>query len=233
MNKQIRADAKIILRKRKKRISSVIFSLLATLCGYVVIRLFVAGRPYAFAIGLIFGVAYITVKICLNHRLQVQMIMLTRNTDKPEIRPSEYVRSMVLSAALFILKSLELLAFEFVPTVIILLLFAVINMNAISLKFCVIVLCGAVLTALSGMIFYLFSVQKYAKAPFYLAAYPQLTVGDCIRFSINNSDKKAADLLRFKLGFLHWIPLCAAIFPLLYFVPYYKQSLTCKFIRES
>ncbi len=233
MNKQIRANAKNILKKRKKRISSVVFPFIATLSAFTVIRLFIADKPYALIIGTLFGIVYVTAKICLNHRLQTQMIMLTQSTDKPEIRPSEYVRSVMLSASLFILKSLELLAFEAVPTVILLLLFAGINMNAISVKFCIIILCGAVITAVAGMVFYLFSVQKYAKALFYLAAYPQLTVGDCIRFSIKNADKKAADLLRFKLGFLWWIPLCVAIFPLLYLVPYYKQSLTCKFIRES
>ena len=47
------------------------------------------------------------------------------------------------------------------------------------------------------------------------------------------TEEKAAELLRFKLGFLGWIPLCVAIFPLLYLIPYYKQSLTCLFVTRE
>jgi hypothetical protein len=139
----------------------------------------------------------------------------------------------LLTLCLFLLKTVELVAFEAISAGIVALLFFGIKTKAQSMAFCVIMLACAVVTAVSGLIFFAFSVQKYAYAPFLLAAYPLLSVSDCIRLSVQKSEKKAADLLRFKLGFLPWLLVCVAIVPLLFVVPYYKQSLTCFFKQES
>ena len=176
---------------------------------------------------------YFIIKSCANYRLQAQMILLLSNGKKPEIRMREYVKNIGLSVCLFAFKAAELLMFELLPLSMILTLFLSVKSSAVSRAFCLTVLFGAAVIAVFGAIFFAFSVQKYAEAPFLLAAYPSLSVADCIRLSIEKGEKKAADLLRFKLGFLPWLFACIAIFPLLYVVPYYKQSLTCWFKQGS
>ncbi len=171
-------------------------------------------------------------RICLNYRLQVQMITALHGGES-EIRAKEYLKNILLSLRLFLLKTAELIAFEFLPILMITLLFFGISVKGISRSFCIIILIGAAVVAATGFVFYVFSVQKYAQAPFFLAAYPELTVGDCIKQSKEKWAKKAAELLRFKLGFLPWLFACVAIFPLLYVIPYYKQSLTCRFVTRE
>ena len=189
--------------------------------------------PYATAAAIALSLLYFIIKSCANYRLQTQMILLLSNGEIAKIKTFEYAKSALLTISLFLLRTLELIAFEAIPTGIILTLFFSVKTKAQSAVFCVVMLIGAAVTAIAGLIFFAFSVQKYAKAPFLLAAYPSLSVSDCIRLSIQKGEKKAAALLRFKLGFLPWLFACAAIFPLLYVVPYYKQSLTCWFKQES
>ncbi|MBR6784649.1 MAG: hypothetical protein IKM25_00195 [Clostridia bacterium] len=235
MNKLIRIRAKEALKSRKRCVSSVVFPFLALAAGIIAVRMVVINgkTPYAIAAGVVLSVAYFVIKSCANYRLQAQMILLLTNGGKPKIKFAEYAKNMWLAVLLFLLKTVELLAFEAIPVCVVAALFLSIKSSAQSIAFCIIMLIGAAVTAFSGLIFFAFSVQKYAKAPFLLAAYPSLTVKDCIKLSIEKGEKKAAELLRFKLGFLPWTLACAAIFPLLYVVPYYKQSLTCWFKQES
>jgi len=155
------------------------------------------------------------------------------NSGETKIIAREYLKNILLSFRLFLRKTAELVAFELLPIAMLSLLFLGISIKGISRNFCIIVLVGAAIVAVTGFAFYIFSVQKYSKAPFLLAAYPSLSVGECIELSRVQGEEKAAELLRFKLGFLKWFPLCIAIFPLLYFIPYYKQSLTCLFVRRG
>ena len=216
--------------------TSIIFSFLAAAAGVFVIRTVLSSGvtpKYALAAGAALSVLYFIIKSCANYRLQAQMILLLSNGKKPEIRMREYVKNIGLSVCLFAFKAAELLMFELLPLSMILTLFLSVKSSAVSRAFCLTVLFGAAVIAVFGAIFFAFSVQKYAEAPFLLAAYPSLSVADCIRLSIEKGEKKAADLLRFKLGFLPWLFACIAIFPLLYVVPYYKQSLTCWFKQGS
>ncbi len=190
-------------------------------------------KPYALVIGVALSTLYFVIKSCANYRLQAQMILLLTSGEKPKIKLLEYAKNALLTLCLFLLKTVELVAFEAISAGIVALLFFSIKSKAQSMAFCIIMLVCAAVTAVSGFVFFVLSVQKYAYAPFLLAAFPSLSVSDCIRLSIQKSEKKAADLLRFKLGFLPWLPVCVAIFPLLYVVPYYKQSLTCFFKQES
>ena len=189
-------------------------------------------KPYAFAAGVALSMLYFVIKSCVNYRLQVQMVLLLTNGEKPKIKLLEYAKNASLTLSLFLLRILELVAFEVIPAAVVAILFFSIKSSAQSKVFCIIMLIGAAVTAIAGLIFFAFSVQKYACAPFLLAAYPSLSVGDCIKLSIQKGEKKAAALMRFKLGFLPWLFACIAVIPLLYVVPYYKQSLTCWFVSQ-
>ena len=235
LNKTIRKKARHILKNRKGCVTSTVFSFLAAAAGLAGARFLLGGKatPITLAVGFALSVIYFIIKACANHRLQVQMILLASDGGKPCIKVKEYAKNALLTLCLSMLKIFELLAFEALPVCVVTVLFFSIKRSALSLTFFAIILCGAAVTAVMGLAFFVFSVQKYAKAPFLLAAYPSLSVADCIRLSAENGAKKAAALLRFKLGFLPWLLVCAAIFPLLFVVPYYKQSLTCWFKQES
>lgn len=235
LNKSIRKKARSIIKRRKRSITPTLFSFFAAATGVFVIRFVLKNGAikYLFAAGIALSVVYFIVKSCANYRLQAQMIMLASSGGKPYICISEYAKNALLTVCLSVLKILELLAFEAVPVCIVAVLFFSIKRSGLSVAFCKITLIGAAVTAILGLAFYVLSVQKYAKAPFLLAAYPSLSVADCIRLSAENGKNKAAALLRFKLGFLPWVLACVAIFPLLFVVPYYKQSLTCWFKQES
>lgn len=211
------------------------FSFLAAAAGITVIRTFIGGgvTPLTIAAGVVLYAVYFVIKACANYRLQTQMILLLVNGEKPRIRLGEYVKNTLLTLCLSALRIVELLAFEAIPVCVFAALLFSIKRSALSTVFFAIMLVGAAVTAVSGLVFYVFSVQKYAEAPFLLAAYPMLSVRDCICLSAEKSKNKAAALLRFKLGFLPWLLACVAILPLLFVVPYYKQSLTCWFKQES
>lgn len=211
------------------------FSFLALAAGILAVRLVVVNgkTPYAIAAGVVLSAVYFVIKSCANYRLQAQMILLLTNGGKPKIKLAEYAKNMRLAVLLLLLKTVELIAFEAIPVCVVAALFFSVKISAQSIAFCIIMLVCAAITAISGLIFFAFSVQKYAKAPFLLAAYPLLSIKECIKLSVEKGEKKATELLRFKLGFLPWVLACVAIFPLLYVVPYYKQSLTCWFKQES
>ena len=48
--------------------------------------------------------------------------------------------------------------------------------------------------------------------------------------SVKRCREELTELFLFKLSFLPWLLLCAAILPTLYVIPYYKQSVTCRFL---
>ncbi len=222
------------MKSRKGKLPSVMFSFLAAAAGIYVIRFFLSGGDARFAllIGVALSAVYFAVKACTNHRMQAQMIVIMFGGEKPKIKIREYLKSIGLTAFLSVLKLTELVIYEILPLSMIALLFFAATGNALSLGFCIAVLIGAAVLAATGFVFYSFSVQKYARAPFIFAAYPLLGIKDIIRLSAESGEKRAAELLRFKLGFLPWLLSCAAIIPLLYVVPYYKQSLTCYFKQE-
>lgn len=235
LEKAIKCRAKKALKSKKRCVTSIIFSFLSAATGIFAVRfvLFNFSRQYALAAGVALSAVYFIIKSCTNYRMQVQMILLLTNSEKPDIRVAEYLKNILLILCLSALKIIEFVAFEAIPVGIVAALFFSIKRSALSAAFCLTALGGATITAAFGLIFFAFSVQKYTEAPFILAAYPALSVADCIKLSVRKGEKKAADLLRFKLGFLPWILACIAIFPLLYVVPYYKQSLTCWFKQES
>ena len=223
-----------MLKGRKRSTFPAVVTLLFTSAGVFFIRTFLSEGKTLFAllVSALLSVLYVLFRICLNYRLQVQMITALHGGES-KIRPKEYLKNILLSLRIFLLKTAELIGFEFLPILMITLLFFGISVKGISRSFCIIILIGAAVVAVTGFVFYVFSVQKYAQAPFLLAAYPDLSVSECIRLSKEKWAEKAAELLRFKLGFLPWLFVCVAIFPLLYVIPYYKQSLTCRFVTRE
>ncbi len=223
-----------MLRNRKKSTLPSLIALIFVSAGVIFVRFLLMDGKTAFAVSvsIILTATYTVFRMCVNYRLQVQTVIALYGGET-KIKAKEYISFIRLSVRLFLLKTAELIAFEFLPFLMISALLLMIRIKGISANACIIILVGVAVIAATGLIFYVFSVQKYSKAQFFLAAYPNLSVGDCIALSLINCKEKAAELLRFKLGFLPWIPLCIAIFPLLYFIPYYKQSLTCRYVTQG
>lgn len=210
-------------------------SFLAAATGIFVARtVFVNGSGvYVIGFGALATLAFLIFRTCMAYKMQVQMILLLSDMKKIKIGFAEYLRSIRLSLCLFVFKAAELIAFEFIPVTTVLILFLRLRERGVSRAFCITVLAGAAALAVFGAVFYALSVQKYSKALFLLAAFPAVPVMDCIKLSSATGEKRAAEMLRFKLGFLPWWLACVAVFPLLFVMPYYKQSLTCYFKRVS
>ena len=100
----------------------------------------------------------------------------------------------------------------------------------VSLKASAALLIGSAALTAAGLLFWGIAVQRYARAGFYLAAYGDISPVQAISMSVKRCREELTELFLFKLSFLPWLLLCAAILPALYVIPYYKQSVTCRFL---
>lgn len=147
-----------------------------------------------------------------------------------ELRLADSLNACVLYSALFALKLMWLLLFEAIPAAVAALFALRISRQAVSLKASVALLIGTAVLAAVGLVFWGIAVQRYARAEFYLASYGDISPVRAISMSVKRSRDEAADIFLFKLSFLPWLLLCVAALPALYVVPYYKQSVTCRFL---
>ena len=133
-------------------------------------------------------------------------------------------------SALFALKLLWLLLFEAIPAAFFTVFALRIARQPVSLKASAALLIGSAALAAAGLLFWGIAVQRYARAGFYLAAYGDISPVQAISMSVKRCREEQTELFLFKLSFLPWLLLCAAILPALYVIPYYKQSVTCRFL---
>ena len=133
-------------------------------------------------------------------------------------------------SALFALKLLWLLLFEAIPAAFFTVFALRIARQPVSLKASAALLIGSAALAAAGLLFWGIAVQRYARAGFYLAAYGDISPVQAISMSVKRCREELTELFLFKLSFLPWLLLCAAILPALYVIPYYKQSVTCRFL---
>ncbi len=75
-----------------------------------------------------------------------------------------------------------------------------------------------------GMFFATLSVQRYFLAQYILARKPAYSAREAMRQSKELMRGRAGRLFLFRLSFLPWLLLCAALIPLFYVWPYYRQS---------
>lgn len=167
-------------------------------------------------------------------KLEIKHLVLAKGKNRSvssKLGFSGMKKSLGIYAALFCLKAFWFAAFEAVPVLISVMFLHYNSEKSISIKAAVTVaVCIAVL-AVSGIIFYSVFIQRYSKAAFYLACYEDFTVFDAIGESVRKTKDNLAEILLFKLGFMPWFLLCIGIVPVLFVIPYYKQSLTCYFLR--
>lgn len=90
---------------------------------------------------------------------------------------------------------------------------------------------GFIILFFAGLIFRFLVLQRYFLAPHLLSSNPKLKPLQAIRQSKNILDGHIMEIVKFKLSFLPSFLSCIFIVPLIYFVPYYKQS--CCVIAKS
>lgn len=84
-----------------------------------------------------------------------------------------------------------------------------------------------------SLVFFLRHGEGYLCAPYLLCRFPHLSVGQILRQSRTKAAGAEGALLRFQLGFWPWLFPCVLGVPLLFVIPYYKQSLACYIFTEE
>lgn len=142
------------------------------------------------------------------------------------------LKTVRLSAALFLIKTGLLAAWLALPLICSTVLAALLKSSSVDSR---IAIAAAVLTAVLFVIslfFYALNVQDYICAHYILVSSPNTSVRRAIFLSRARVRDSRLALLRFRLSFLPWFLLCVAIVPLFYVWPYYKQSLACYILIE-
>ena len=165
-------------------------------------------------------------------RIEIRHFMLARGMKNIKVK-TQFVKSLVFYPIVFCLKMFWFAVFEAVPLSCAMFLHFYLSEKSLSAKATVtFIVCIAVL-AVVGLGFYLVFVQRYSESEFYLASYEDFTALDAIRESVRKTRGNLCGILFFKLGFIPWFLLCAGIAPMLFVIPYYKQSLTLYFINRT
>lgn len=176
---------------------------------------------------------FIAVISPLRLNLEAKHFMLAvRNVRVKKAGFREFLRSCVMTALLFIFKAFHLLVYEFIPLAASAIFGFYLSQRAVSVRASAVVFAGISAAFLIGIFFYFLSVQRYSKAMFFLVSYENLSAVDAIKESVRKTRGKCGEILRFKLGFLPWFLLCIAVVPALFVIPYYKQSITCRFLND-
>lgn len=165
-------------------------------------------------------------------QLEIRHYMLARGMKNKKIKTS-LIKSLIFYPLLFCLKAFWLFVFEAVPVSGAVMLYVYLTEKSLSAKAtAVFLICIAVL-AVSGFGFYSVFIQRYSKSAFYLACYEDFKAFDAVKESVRKTRGSLCEILFFKIGFLPWLLLCTGIVPMLFVIPYYKQSLTLYFINKT
>ena len=170
----------------------------------------------------------------LKLQMQIKHLMLARGDKycRYEMGISDMLKSCELSVRLFFIKLFWFAVFEAIPVLSGVIFLYHNYYNAVSIRAAYAVLTGVSALAVSGVCFYFVFIQRYSKSWFYLASYKDFSAGDAIKESVRKTQNRCAAIFFFKLSFLPWFLLCIGFLPVLYVVPYYKQSVTCLFLSR-
>ncbi len=241
MNARIKLSARAALAGSQLKIITLVtavmfLSVMFSLCNAAMNIFFYTAEKYfliAFAIVSPFAAVAAIGPLCL--LLEIRHLLLAKGINPihgVKIGVSGALKACIMCITLFALKLFWFLVFEALPILGTWALFAFVDGNALSLKAFYALLAGAFALASSGLIFYFWFIQRYSKAMFYIACFKDLTVAQAIEESIRKTKNKLADIFLFKLSFMPWFLLCAAVIPALFVIPYYKQSITCYFLSN-
>ena len=207
-----------------------------SLCNGILNRFFaVENNGILPAVAVITLLTFVAVISPVSLALQVKHLLLARGTRygmKPQIGFDDVLKACDLSVRLFAVRTFWLLFFEAIPVCLWFMLLFQIRIADVSVNAAFTVTAGIVLLGISGLVFWLIFIQRYSKAIFFLACYKDFTPADAIRESVRRTKDCATEIFLFKLSFLPWFLLCLLVLPAFYVIPYYKQSVTCFFLRR-
>ncbi len=241
MNSRIKLSARSALCGAYGKIlplfCAVFFAFLVfSLCNGVLNRFFAdAGSSVLAAVAAVTLPVFIAVTSPLSLALQIKHLLLARGARygvKPQIGLSEGLKACDLCVRLLAVKTFWFAFFETIPVCLWFVLLFQMRITDVSVNAAFTVTAGLSLLGIAGFIFWMIFIQRYSKAMFFLACYKDFTPGDAIRESVRKTKGNVVDIFFFKLGFLPWFFLCIGIVPSLFVIPYYKQSITCRFLCD-
>lgn len=209
------------------------FFLLFALCNAGLTAL-----PYDVPPSVLSATAFISAPLALfciaplKLKMQRRFILLysgARSSDSVDFESG--VNSCILGLIMLIIKLFYFAIYEALPTAAVFILLKKLRGGNMSEKIVFSIVIGIAAAFLIGAIAFSIHIQKYSRAEFYLAAYRGISPIDAIKLSVKHTEGKLINTALFKIGFLPWILLCVLGLPVLYVLPYYKQSLTALFIE--
>lgn len=165
--------------------------------------------------------------------LEIKHLILAKGKKSARVKLgiSEIKKSCIFYSVLLLLKAFWFAVFEAIPVTASVIFFYYLSENSLSIKAVTTVCICIAFLAVTGLVFCFVFIQRYSKSAFYLACYEDFTAFDAIGESVRKTRGKLGEIFLFKLGFLPWFLLCIGIAPMLFVIPYYKQSLTIYFLR--
>lgn len=239
MNSRIKLSARAALSGSYLKVLPVVtammfFTMIFAVCNFIFNRFFANGNVLL-TVGfyLVFLLLFVAIISPLRLNLEIKHFTLAvRNISTKKAGFKAFAKSCGMTAILFIFKALSLLVYEFIPIASAIIFGLYLSQKSVSAKAFVAILAGISAAFLIGLFFYFLTVQRYSKAMFFLICYENLSVIDAIKESVRKTKNKCTEILIFKLSFLPWFLLCIAVVPALFVIPYYKQSITCRFLND-
>lgn len=140
------------------------------------------------------------------------------------LKPKNSLRAFRFKALLFLLKSMWAVVFFLPSAILAWSVYYLSGTGGLELYLFISLSVGTFLLTTSGALFYFIAMQKYFIAEYLFSSNPKLGALTAIKQSKNLLDGHIYEIVRFKLSFLPWFFSCIFIFPVFYFLPYYKES---------
>ncbi len=213
----------------------IIFAVFVFVVSNPIFNMFVGIKQFSFIFLAVSFVLLMMIVSPARLRLETRHFMLARGMKNIRVRTglSEFGKSLLFYPLVLCLKLFWLFVFEAVPVFSATAFYFYLNENSLSLKAFVVVGAGIIILAAVGFGFYSVFIQRYSKSAFYLACYKDFSPFDAIGESVRKTRDSLVEILLFKLGFLPWFLLCIGIVPMLFVIPYYKQSMILYFINKT
>lgn len=208
----------------------IIFTVFIFMLSNPLFNMFVGTKYYSAIFAVVSLVILLMIVSPARLRLETKHFMLARGLKNIRIRTG-FLKSLLFYPLVFCLKLFWIAVFEAIPVLSAILFYFYLSENSLSFRAFVVLCAGIIILATAGIGFYSVFIQRYSKASFYLACYEDFSPFDAIGESVRKTRGSLVDILIFKLGFLPWFLLCVGIVPMLFVIPYYKQSLVLYFIK--
>lgn len=205
-----------------------------SLCN-AVFNMFIGEKYFSVIFSILSLAFFVLITAPARYKLEIKHLLLARGCRylTAKIGFSGIIKSVIFYSAMFCLKAFWFAVFEAIPVSGAIILYLHISEKSLSAKAAITFLIFIGVLFAIGIFFYSVFIQRYSKAAFYLACYKDFSAFDAIRESVRKTRDDLLDILIMKLGFLPWFLLCFAVVPMLFVIPYYKQSIVLYFIKKS